>query len=307
MKLSEGNVVPKSIQLLRVGQFLSEEYGKLQITEEILLSLKNNFDLKVRGYDDGKLPIDYFHENEKVAAGWIESVALSDTNQELWAEVIWTPKASQMLSDRELRYVSAEFHFDYKDNENGKKYGPTLFGAGLTNRPFVKGMEPVVKLDELNKPNISGGDKMDLEQALAKIAELEAKLKALEKPEMGEDEMKKMGEELELAKKELSDVKQQYAEEKVLAEKTGKFNAMLAEGKVVEAQRESFLGNDVIKFSELARPVNFKPNGTDQAAESVGSAQDKVLALAESQKKTISVILSENPELLKQYEQETGV
>jgi hypothetical protein len=35
---------------------------------------------------------------------------------------------------------------DYKDNEGGTAYGPTLMGAGLTNRPFVKEMQPIVQL-----------------------------------------------------------------------------------------------------------------------------------------------------------------
>lgn len=306
--LSEAKEVPKKIQLLRAGEFLSEQYGNLKITKEILFGLKKNFDEKVRGYEDGKLPIDYFHENEKIAAGWIENLTLSENGAELWADVKWTPKAEKMLSEGELRYVSAEFSFNYQDNESGKKFGPTLFGAGLTNRPFIKGMDPVMALNEKNQEN--GGKKMDEKDK--EIEALKAKIAEMQKAMDGKDM------EMSDLKKKLGETQAQYAEEKKCAEKRDNFNKMLAEGKAVEAQRESFMSGDMVKFAELAKPTNMNAKGSHDSNDqndSSKSAQDKVLELAEvivAQKKVslhegISQVLRANKELNAQYQKEVSL
>lgn len=283
LKLGEvdgSKTVPARIQLMRVGNFKSDQYGAFKITRDTLAAMLSNFEANVRGYEDGALPIDYFHENDKEAAGWIKKLTLEADGTELWADVEWTPRAAEKIASREIRYTSAEFHFNYQDNETQKKFGPTLFGAGLTNRPFIKGMDAVIELAE------EEGNQMNLEQALAKIAELEKQIAA----------MKSGGDDMDMMKKELADAKakcEEYeasakkaAEEKeaaekakALAEKKGKFDKMLAEGKVCEAQREPFMADDTIKFAESAKPVKLSTEGTGAGAgeEDAGkSAEDEV-------------------------------
>lgn len=467
IKLSEDKVVPKSVQLLRVGTFLFENGETIQVTRELLKSFKKNFDKKVRGYEDGRLPIDYFHENEKVAGGWINQINLTNEDTELWADVIWTPRAEKMLADGEIRYVSAEFHFDYQHNEGGTKWGPTLFGAGLTNRPFIKGMAPVVQFQEesereklhkalnaradkydievtsdaaltppagtedseskfgdpvnfkfpIDNParianarvrfkqfanQIYKGDKsksivhgrivkaelaagidasydsndpldkllpsdiksklekkykavkaaekdpvsakiaqliregysqdqavaiaknmerkgklgegekpMDLEQAMAKIKELEGIISALKS---GKDEVMLKAQDAEKKYAELSDKVEKEKQENLQKDQ---FNKMLSEGKVVEAQREPFMKNDMVKFSELAKKTHLKADGTSDDASNSDvkageSAQDKVIELADKMAKEkkmkmsdcISHVLKQNRELREKYERE---
>jgi hypothetical protein len=320
IKLTEGNKVPDRVQLMRVGNFLYEG-DDLQITPNLLLSFKNNFNEKVRGYDDGKLPIDYFHENERIAAGWIANLDLENNDTELWADVQWTPKASQMICDGELRYLSAEFHFDYQHNEGGKKFGPTLLGAGLTNRPFIKGMKPVKTLSE-------GAGEMNLEQAMAKIAELEKQIAELQKAAQEDQAADDAGTEMGELKKKLAameadaeknkEEKKKLEEEKKCAEQKAKFDKMLSEGKSIEAQREAFMSGDMIKFADLAKPVNMSAQGSATAGSKApvqGDAQDQVLALAEAyaKEKKVSLsegireILSSNKALREQYEKEVTV
>jgi phage I-like protein len=310
--------VPSRVQLLKVGNFFAEDGKEIPISVELLNSFKKNFDAKVRGYQDGKLPVDYFHENEKIAGGWIETLELAEGGQELWANVVWTPKATQMLADGELRYISAEFHFNYRHNEGGKRYGPTLFGAGLTNRPFVKGMNPVVNLSE-------GENTMTLEQAMQKIKELESQIESM-KGDKGKLEVE-MGD----TKKLLAETTTKLAEEKSgreadkkIAEKTGQFNKMLAEGKVCEAQRVPFMSDDTLKFAELAQPLNTSGRGSSQEGDesdktkktdSKTPASDKLMELAEKRVKekgeklgdAMSVILHEDAELNAAYVKETSV
>lgn len=140
--LAEGST-PEKIQLFKVGTFHHPEYGKFEITPKVLQEMKSNFDSKVRGID---LAVDYRHENEDVAAGWIKGIELDESG--MWAVVDWTPKGKQIIKDKEFRYISPEFMLSYKDNESLKDFGPTLMGAALTNRPFIKRMEPVVELAE---------------------------------------------------------------------------------------------------------------------------------------------------------------
>lgn len=277
------NKAPEKIQLFRTGTFHHAEYGTFQITKEVLASMVKNFTDNVRGVD---LAIDYKHENDDVAAGWIRGLELADGGDSLWATVEWTPKGSKVLADKEFRYMSPEFAFEYQDNETLKKFGPTLFGGGLTNRPTIKNMEPVVeltegaKLDELDVcardliPDlIKEGKPQDQAVAIA-YSKCRAKLgigaaepkqqpkgvgamdyKAMDPAAvdgMGPDELKKMCKEMLAEIKKAGEVAAQAAAEKAMSEKKAKFAVMLSEGKVVKAQEESFLAGDMETFASLA-------------------------------------------------------
>lgn len=303
IKLSEDGSVPARVQLLRVGSF-NYEGEPMLITKEIMASFVKNFEAKVRGYEDGKLPIDYFHENDKVAAGWISSLVLENEGNELWAEVQWTPRGQKVIGEGELRYLSVEFHFDYESNEGGVRFGPTLFGAGLTNRPFIKGMKAIKTLsDKLAGQAEKGYYTMTPEQMVAKIAELEkaiAEMKSALEASKGQ---------VEAAKQEAEGLKQ----EKAMSDKKASFDKMLAEGKAVEAQRESFMSGDMAKFAELAKPTNKDSRGAEGGeGEGKGDAQDQILKLAEtiqkerkcSTKEAISLALASNKDLHEKYKNE---
>lgn len=98
-----------------------------------------------------------------------------------------------------------------------------------------------------------------------------------------------------------------------LQEKQGQFNTMLATGAVVEAQRTAFIGNDMVKFAELAGKVNLKGAGhSENGADEIegGDVEEKVLKLAQEAMKAdktlrldqaIGGVLRSNVELAKQY------
>lgn len=138
--------IPRKVQLLKCGTYAHPDYDDpLEITPEFLSSLVATFAENARGID---LAIDYSHDSEDIAAGWITNLLLSDNGLELWAEVDWTPPGREKLKNKEFRYLSADFAWAYQDNETLQEFGPTLFGAGLTNRPFVKRMSPALELTE---------------------------------------------------------------------------------------------------------------------------------------------------------------
>jgi phage I-like protein len=321
--------VPEDIQILRLGTFQHPRIGSLVITSEMLQRMAENFQNKVRGID---ISVDYKHDSEDIAAGWFREVYLNEDGNQLWAKVEWTPRGLKKLAEKEFRYVSADFHLNYRDNETGEAFGPTLFGAGLTNRPVIKRMEPAIELSEVKKHE--GGKTMDLEKLKADNEKLAAENKTLSE---GKGEMEKKLAELEEEKKSLQEavgeldmtpeqmvakIKELQAEiaklkgEAEMSEKEKVFNKLMSEGKAVEAQRKSYLEGDTVKFAELAGKANVKADGhggkTDGDKVDV---QDKVLELAEQKAKenkmpiedAISVVLSENPKLDEAYQKATKV
>lgn len=285
------------VQVLRAGTFYIES-DPLEVTSEMLSNMVKNFQDNVRGID---LAVDYKHEAEDIAAGWFKDLYLLNDGQELWAKVEWTPQASKVIADKEFRYLSADFHLNYKNNETQEMYGPTLLGAGLTNRPLVKGMEPVVELSEgKGNPQMDPKDK--------KIAELEAQVGASEKALS----------DMKAAHKSLEDQVAQFQkdacvakEAQMLAEKKSTFDKMLHEGKAVEAQREAFMKDDMIKFAENAGTPHLKAVGSaehpapadiknkeDAEKEVMKFAQKRVAdKLSKNLSEAISVVLREHKDL----------
>jgi len=311
--LAEGaKAAPDRIQVIRTGTFHHPSYGKFEITKDHLLAFKKNFDANVRGID---IALDYGHDSEGEAAAWFKEVTLSDDGTELWARPDWTPSGADAVLSKRFRYISADFNFDYTDNETLKKHGPTLLGAGLTNRPVVKGQAPVIELTEGKGSEVDPKDKQ-IEELKAKIAELEAKLAG--KVSAAEAELGDVKKELAEKSTKLSEAvseNKKLKESTVLAEKKSQFDKKLSEGVVVEAQREAFMSGDMNKFMELAQPVKLSAKGhgdTPASKDSGKSAQDEVIELAHkavSEKRAtdvvdgIRIVLSENKDLRQRYEQ----
>jgi phage I-like protein len=153
IRLTEGRDgvhVPEKIQLFRVGTFKKLMPGgksiTFSITRETLEEIIENWKANVRGTD---LALDFAHKSDEEAAAWFTDLTIENGGRELWAEVEWTPDGYAAVEGKKFRYISPDFVFGWRDNETGKKYGATLFGAGLTNRPVIKNMAPTVELTEV--------------------------------------------------------------------------------------------------------------------------------------------------------------
>lgn len=149
MNPSETDDKMKSMQLLKVGTFFDPRYGKVEVTQQMLLQMVKNFADNVR-----KIPImlDAGHNSDKEAYGWFKKLETRRGDTELWADIKLTPLGQKALSDELYALTSADFDTAYKDNETRKEYGCVLLGAALTNRPVVKGMTPVIQLSEDQAP-----------------------------------------------------------------------------------------------------------------------------------------------------------
>lgn len=323
MVLSESGAIDgfRDMQLLRVGNFFSEKYGNFKINSKMLSEMVDNFKSNIRGV----LPaLDYSHDSEGIAAGWIKELFLSEDQSSLWAKVELTPKGAKRLSDKEFAYLSAEFDPNYVTNEIPlKKVGAVLLGAALTNRPVIKNMNPAIELSEGDKMNIEEMEK-ELGEAKKKLADMEVFKKKLMKDsgiESEEDlmkmimELKGQKELMEGKEKELGEVKEKLElSEKKLAEtkKENEFTVMLSEGKVCAAQKEAFIKGDMVEFVKNAQAMNLseKGHGNNPTDENV-DPEEKVLELAKemSSSKKISLseamskVIKENPSLAKKLQE----
>jgi hypothetical protein len=137
---------PKSwMQVARVGNFVSQRYGKFAITKDDLTQMLSNF-RTITPKAPTKLPVDYDHlsmdpqkPGDGMAAGWIADLQLRENGAELWALVEWTPSAADAIKSRQYQFVSPSFVKDYV-YKDGNVIGTTLLAAAITNHPFLEGM-----------------------------------------------------------------------------------------------------------------------------------------------------------------------
>lgn len=127
------------VTVTRTGTFSDPRYGKFEITKAMLLSMVKNFDARVYGQD---IFIDVSHRPDNGAAGKV--LALKVEGDRLRALVDWTPYGVDAIKNKGYTYLSAEFHENWQDNEAGNTHGCVLLGAGLTVRPVIKKLDPVM-------------------------------------------------------------------------------------------------------------------------------------------------------------------
>jgi len=129
------------VEIAATGEYLGHWQEPYMLTVEDLQRMATNFASEV--------VIDYEHQthdpdaDRAPAAGWITRVWVQ--GESLWGEVEWTSEAEAMIDSEEYRYLSPVFNFDAKDPETGNPIGIKLVTVGLTNVPFMQGMEPVTE------------------------------------------------------------------------------------------------------------------------------------------------------------------
>lgn len=128
-----------AIEVCRDGAFPGHpKGGDIVVDAAFRAALVKNFDAKVRKVD---LALDYAHDTRGPAAGWFRRLYNDGTRT--MAEIDFTPSARMKVQSGEYRYFSPEWHPNWKDPQTGKEHGPTLFGGGICNRPFLRGMAAI--------------------------------------------------------------------------------------------------------------------------------------------------------------------
>lgn len=156
-KYKAGDLI-KDMQILRTGNWTHPVYGKFNITEKNLINMKKHFDANVRGVE---LAVDEDHDPQHKALAWYRKINLKSGNTKAFADIELTQAGADHLNKGSYKYFSAEFATLYKDPESGKQYSDLLLGGAFTNRPFIKGMEPLQaseKSEAANKKQDNGAD-----------------------------------------------------------------------------------------------------------------------------------------------------
>lgn len=131
-------------------------YGELDFTPERTKRFADNVKSNVRGQD---LDIDYDHKIQTgEAAGWVKDAESRPDG--LWLLIDWTKEAFGKIKSKAYRYFSPEFVSEWEHPQTGQKYQDVLFGGGITNRPFLKGILPM-NLSELADSTPNKEDEMD--------------------------------------------------------------------------------------------------------------------------------------------------
>lgn len=126
------------VTLTRTGNFNDPRYGDFSITPAMLDQMVDNFDKRVLGQD---VFLDVNHAPGEGAAAKV--LKLSVESGRLRALVAWTPFGVDAVKTKGFTYLSAEYHETWTDNEGRAEHGCVLLGAGLTNRPVIKKLDPI--------------------------------------------------------------------------------------------------------------------------------------------------------------------
>lgn len=296
-KLSEGINVEGSeiafnnsglsdVEILKTGQFSHPIYGNVVITEQTLNQMRDNFNNRVRGID---ISFDYTHENEngeQPAAFWVKSLDVQSKGEGhvLVAKAEFTPKGKKAVQEKEYKYASADFCIDYV-NEQGKHVPYVLRGGTLTNRPFIKEMNPIKLSEYKPKKELKKMDKEQLMNALkdhgVDVAGIQAQNTTLKTQVSDlENKIKDLAALPAQKEQEIATLKSKVDELNgtiVASAKESGFNALLEEGKVIPAQKEKIMNlfdnaEEMTAFYKDAPViVSKKPQGSS------GDGQDDVL------------------------------
>ena len=146
-------------------------FGRVETTKGVFLFDQEAARRVMQAWRDygNRLSIDYEHQalepvaNGPVpAAGWFDLEVREDG---LWAvNVEWTPRAAELLRNREYRYFSPAFYVD----EEGRIV--ELINLALTNIPATKRMEPLVaKAVGFESGPVYEGSSWDADAAVARV------------------------------------------------------------------------------------------------------------------------------------------
>jgi Mu-like prophage I protein len=138
-------------QIAKVGVFRGHYAGDFELNPKV-------FDEIVRNYNDvdlGNVALDREHCSEQdpaqgsipvtgaPAQGWIKR--LDNRGQAgLWGLVEWQPEAAADIKAGRYKFLSPAIRFGSRHPETGKPIGARLTSVAMTNRPFLRGMQPLM-------------------------------------------------------------------------------------------------------------------------------------------------------------------
>ncbi len=144
------------VNIINLGEYIHDDYGVIEFTQENFDSWKRNLERGVMGgILNGKPAIatDYGHAmdidvplDQQKASGYIKDLKLetdSDGTERVYALIEFTPVAAQGIRNKEWSWFSVSVIGSWTDQKTGEDVGPILRGGALTNRPFIPDLQPI--------------------------------------------------------------------------------------------------------------------------------------------------------------------
>lgn len=141
---------PAPMMVFPVGDWTSDKYPKLSLTQELADELIANFEADVLRT---RVPIDANHDPKSPANGWVERLYMAPyewnglSGEALYAD--WTPneRGASAVNGGDYAYDSLEIGA-HTDPVSGAKHENVLKAISLTNRPVLRMMPPVAEAGE---------------------------------------------------------------------------------------------------------------------------------------------------------------
>jgi hypothetical protein len=156
---------PTWLHTFPLGRYLHPVHGELHFTRERLERIADGVNVGVRGITPA---LDFDHREDRAkggkAAGWITAAEVRPDG--LWIAVEWTTEARGEVRAGAWRYLSPEFG-DWTDPRTGIRHRDVLLGAALTNRPFLRDLQPVAACEPVGAVEVES----DPQAAFVRLAE----------------------------------------------------------------------------------------------------------------------------------------
>lgn len=150
------------IEILREGKFAHWLYGDLDFNKKYFLKVIENF---LNDTVQREVSFDSTHKPWEGATSWVKKLGIkrrkfrdNKIKHVLTAVSKLTKWGKELLEGERFKYFSSEVDHDYEDAETQQTFGPTLLGGGLTNRPFITGMQAAQLSEDVQEESQATGN-----------------------------------------------------------------------------------------------------------------------------------------------------
>lgn len=176
------------VQILRKGSWYHPQAAnrELVVDDRLLDEVVQRFQMGVFG---NELPVNLGHTDDSTdSKGWVRRVYRQ--GDALYADIdIVDNDVDDRVAEKRLKYASAELVFNWLDPESRQRVN-ALRAVALTNRPYIKGMQPIEPLNlsefpmEANLMNetpvtLSTEEYVQLQERLERLEMLERRVEEL--------------------------------------------------------------------------------------------------------------------------------
>lgn len=271
-------------QILRVGDWLYGD-GKFEVTTDYLKKVAENFKKGV--IENVFVPLTH-SDDPRDNTGDVKEVEVSKDGKALEAVLSVDDSAAKLIKDKKVKGVSCSIEENYMDKEKKITVGSVLRHVALVMEPYIKGLAPFEQLADKSKQYIVLSDE-------SKPIDSDEKKKLnikKEKKHMKIKKSEKLMKEIETVKTQLSDNAKILSEKDILlAEKDAELKKLADEKLVAEkAKKEVEVIAMADKFISEGKMVPAQKDSFVKLSCEVGSNE---IVLSDTEKKTVTELLSD--------------